>query len=525
MSKRSVSQLAVAVVMLWLVALSALSSAGGANAQDGSPSVGNLSLLPVLQQLRTHLADPVRGRDIWFNNTYGGEKFFWFLQNHPDPARRVNIGFPNIITTPRAARFTTWGVVNDPDCTANPAGGADICADPNATGVVGMRKFPAPGGATMYGVSCALCHAGFDPLNPPADPNEPSWDNIHGSIGNQYLKFGAMFAVNLAPTDPRRLIFAAWPDGAVDTQLLFTDNIWNPGVVTAFWEWPDRPLFDVGVGEPQMRNGQGGEDDLGPAVAAMRVYTNIGACFAECTAPALATGQPIDVAACKATCADFPPDQDLADLGAFLGSFRAPQYPGHAVGRLAGWGRQVFNKECRSCHDNTGGKQHVLSNDEVNPLVADPYNATNACRAKSTLWERGRLWAQFSSEVYKQRVETGNRGYRSMPLGGIWATAPFLHNQSIGVWAPANASPEQRAVSYRISMRELLNANRVPKINRIPVQVGPFPPGTPTTIVFSRDPVTGAVLCDDTVENRGHYYGADLDEFSKTALIYWLQYQ
>jgi hypothetical protein len=37
--------------------------------------------------------------------------------------------------------------------------------------------------------------------------------------------------------------------------------------------------------------------------------------------------------------------------------------------------------------------------------------------------------------------------------------------------------------------------------------------------------VTGAVLCDDTVENRGHYYGADLDEFSKTALIYWLQYQ
>ena len=33
------------------------------------------------------------------------------------------------------------------------------------------------------------------------------------------------------------------------------------------------------------------------------------------------------------------------------------------------------------------------------------------------------------------------------------------------------------------------------------------------------------LLCDDTVENHGHYYGSDLDEFSKTALIYWLQYQ
>ena len=93
MSKRSVSQVAVVGAMLWLVALSALSSPGGAHARHGSPAVGHLSLLPVRQQLRTDLADPVRGRDIWFNNTYGGEKFFWFLQNHPDrfmhdPARQ-----------------------------------------------------------------------------------------------------------------------------------------------------------------------------------------------------------------------------------------------------------------------------------------------------------------------------------------------------------------------------------------------------------------------------------------------------
>lgn len=74
-------------------------------------------------------------------------------------------------------------------------------------------------------------------------------------------------------------------------------------------------------------------------------------------------------------------------------------------------------------------------------------------------------------------------------------------------------------------MWELLSANRVPKVNRIPVPVGPFPAGTPTTIVFSRDPLTGQVLCDDVVENRGHYYGSQLSTFEKTALIYWLQYQ
>src|SRR5690349_13281745 len=86
-----------------------------------------------------------RGRNIWFNNTYGGEKFFTFLANHPDPAKRITIGFKNVVETPRNIRFDTWGVINDPDCTANPAGGADICPDPAATGVVGIRKAPGPG--------------------------------------------------------------------------------------------------------------------------------------------------------------------------------------------------------------------------------------------------------------------------------------------------------------------------------------------------------------------------------------------
>lgn len=466
-----------------------------------------------------------RGRDVWFNNTYGGEKFFTFLANHPDPSKRITIGFAKVIETPRNVRFETWGVINDPDCTANPAGGADLCPDPSATGVVGIRKAPGPGGTTMYGSSCAGCHAGFDPLHPPANPNEPTWENVHATIGNQYAKFGKMFAANLAPTDPRGLLFASWADGTVDTQLLFSDNIHNPGVVTAFWEWGNRPKFDVGLPDDQLRNGQGGEDDLGPAIAALRVYTNIGVCFQQCTAPAIATNTPIDLAACRASCPELPPQQDLDDLGAYLGSFEAPQYPGKPFPLLGALGKLVFDRNCRQCHETRQAKQHVLSNDEVNSLAADPANNTNICRAKSTMWERGRLWADFSSELYKQRVEAGNRGYRTMPLGGIWSTSPFTHNQSIGVPAAADATPAQRAVAYWRSMEDLLSPSRPEKINRIPVALGPFPAGTPTTLVFSRDPATGEVLCDDVVENRGHHYGSQLDPFSKFVLTHWLQYQ
>ncbi len=467
-----------------------------------------------------------RGRKIWFENTYGGEKFFDFLANHPDPAKKVTIGFEKVLTTPRNVRFQNWGTINDPDCKANSAGGMDICKNPAATGVIGIRKNVGADGKMLIGVSCASCHAGINPLSPPKNINEPKWDNIHPTIGNQYLDSGKIFAAEMAANDPRRIMFAAWPKGTVDTTLLFNDGIMNPGVITAFWNVPHRPTFDVGMEEKKNRGGQGGEDDVGGDLAALRVYTNIGVCFKECIASR--PGQPISISDCQKTCPDFPPQKDLNDLVSFMRSVKSPQYPDkHIVKDYRKYylGRKTFKTNCASCHDNTGREHNILSNDEVNPLVADPENNTNICRVLTTNWESGKLWAEFSSQLYKDRVTSGNRGYRTMPLVGIWATAPFLHNQSIGEWAPADANPKQRALAYENSMRELLNPNRTPKVNRLPAQVGPFPQGTPLTLVFSRDAATGAVLCDDAVENRGHNYGTQLPNEEKEALIHWLKYR
>jgi len=470
-----------------------------------------------------------RGRDIWFNNTYGGEKFFSLvLPYHPDPLRRIRIGFQAVIDTPRSIRFDTWGVINDPDCVANPAGGMDLCDDPESSGVVGMRfKGPSPAGdGTMaYGSSCAACHAGFDPVNPPDDPNEPEWDNIHATIGNQYIDFGAIFGANLAPTDVRAMMFAAWPNGAVDTSLLFSDNIMNPGTVTAFWEHPNRPTFDVGLDERKLRNGQSGDDDLGGDIAALRVYTNIGVCFFECVAVPAATGTPIDIDTCRAACPDFPPQQDLDDMGAFLASHVRPRLPGKKSRVLSAIGRVVFDHNCASCHKNTGDQRHVLSNDEVIPLAVDPDNNTNACRALGSNFEEGNIWAQFSSDVYKARIAAGDRGYRVMPLGGVWSTVPFLHNQSIGTVAPAAASPWERASYYWDAMDELLSAERTPKINVTPIALPGIPAGTPLHYVFSRNPTTGEVLCTDIVENRGHHYGSSLHSWQKFMLKYYLMWQ
>jgi len=470
------------------------------------------------------------GRDVWFNNAYHGERFFTFLANHPDPSKRIKIGFEAVLETPRAVRFDVWGVINDPDCVANPGGGMDLCDDPEASGVVGIRKTSARG-FMEFGTSCASCHAGFDPKNPPADPNEPEWANIHPSIGNQYLKVGAMFSANLDLTKPtdivRSLVFGSWPDGTVDTTALFQDNINNPGVITAFWEHKRRNAFDVGTGEAELRNGQGGEDDLGGDIAALRVYTNIGVCFFECVAGPASTGTSIDIDTCRQSCPDFPPQSDLDNLVEYLGMIEHPRYPGWA----SDWwkykrGRGVFANNCASCHDNTTDElSQVLSNDEMNSLAELGPDATNACRALSTNWDEGKIWGNFTSEVTHQRAVDGTKGYRNMPLSGIWSTSPFLHNQSIGYAAPADAYPWQRAQAYADSMNELLSSSRTPKVNTIPFAIGPFPAGTPLALVVNRDPATGALLCGDYVENRGHYFGSTLSSSDKDALIYYLRFQ
>ena len=37
----------------------------------------------------------------------------------------------------------------------------------------------------LIGTACGSCHIAFDPLNPPADPAHPKWENIKGLVGNQ----------------------------------------------------------------------------------------------------------------------------------------------------------------------------------------------------------------------------------------------------------------------------------------------------------------------------------------------------
>ena len=490
------------------------------------------------------------GRDVWFKSTFGGEKFFSLIL--PAPPFNLQLGLDVALTSPRDTRFDQYGLINDPDCVQGDAstGYLDKCADPESAGVIGVRKkvvVGPDGPQVLVGVACAACHAGLDPANPPADPDHPTWANIHPTIGNQYLNIGKIFGAHLSPHDPRAQVFATWAPGTVDTTAIESDHINNPGIITQFFNLPDRPYFDLtdhGMPIHVHRGGQGGEDDASCEKAALRVYFNIGMCAAECMVPHLANGPggtqtPIDDAECTAACPEYSEAKAaVADECAFMASatpprlVQAPHGPSFIDSSVVGRGRQVFEQNCASCHSNGKSTSHdVLSDDLIHPMAEI---GTNSCRARSTNWEAGHIWANFSSDQYKQRPTGGAGYYRDVPLLGVWATAPFFHNNRLGVY---NGDPSVggRIAAYDDAMDQLLNPwkrdllgsiQRTTDTVTIPSPVGDLtlPAGTPVALFANLNPDNPLDnLCPDLVANQGHYFGWWLSPQDKYALTEYLK--
>jgi mono/diheme cytochrome c family protein len=156
-------------------------------------------------------------------------------------------------------------------------------------------------------------------------------------------------------------------------------------------------------------------------------------------------------------------------------------------------GRTVFAVHCAGCHsskqppadvdrktwflaqsaDPQFWKCNFLSN-EKRLSVADV--KTNAARALATNATGGHIWHWFSSDTYKapeaskpirvwnpyseQEEEfhfpTDGRGYYRTPsLISIWATAPFLHNNSVGLFN-GNPSIRGRIEAFQDAIEKLL---------------------------------------------------------------------
>jgi hypothetical protein len=117
--------------------------------------------------------------------------------------------------------------------------------------------------------------------------------------------------------------------------------------------------------------------------------------------------------------------------------------------------------------------KNFLSTDLRVPL---PLVGTNACIALGSNGTAGNLWSAFTSATYQSlpsagsityyhpgtgekrqgKLPAGGRGYLRPPsLTGLWYTAPYLNNNSVGKF-DADPEPEARLAAFRDGMEQLL---------------------------------------------------------------------
>ena len=263
------------------------------------------------------------------------------------------------------------------------------------------------------GMACGACHIGYDPLNPPRDPDHPQWENISGLVGNQFTRVSQMLATGLSQHQLEWQLIARARPGTIDTSALPMDTVANPGTINAIINFARRPLAEHRVLKwrkaSSCPNGEaacwcepakagkcwlkserleqvpnilkGGEDSIGYAEAVQRVYFNIGSCSEQCwinhvpdlraVDPAQRNyGQtPLDIGQCRRDCASFRAIEDrLDDIVAFLLTARpsdlwkARGLPNSEAldaaldaefgdGTIA-LGKQTFATACAGCHSS-----------------------------------------------------------------------------------------------------------------------------------------------------------------------------
>ncbi|WP_204936332.1 hypothetical protein, partial [Pseudomonas fluorescens] len=95
----------------------------------------------------------------------------------------------------------------------------------------------------LIGTACGSCHIAFDPLNPPADPANPKWENIKGLVGNQYSRISEIMVSGMPSNTLEWQMFAHARPGASDTSAIPTDQLNNPGTINALINIAKRPTF------------------------------------------------------------------------------------------------------------------------------------------------------------------------------------------------------------------------------------------------------------------------------------------
>jgi cytochrome c5 len=308
----------------------------------------------------------------------------------------------------------------------------------------------------VVGMTCSFCHTGPDPINPPADINEPEYANLNDYGGQHFMKVWELFGQTLGEDNFVWQLLHSNPAGALDTAFIATDYINNPGTMNGIYVVSGRMSRaypeELKGGSLDLKNLEKqadgrvvtprvlkeGADSVGLNGALSRVYLNIGEYWEEWIThfrPLLGGKKqtPIRVKDMQENSPHWNwSESHSPQLGAYLTMIAKPHKLQDAPGGqkylttdqdVLNRGKLVFAQQCASCHsskqppqgvdpDSDEGKKwfeaEVMKPDflDGNFLASEvryPVRQikTNASRAVATNGLRGHVWDNFTSETYK----------------------------------------------------------------------------------------------------------------------------
>ena len=387
---------------------------------------------------------------------------------------------------PDPNRFGLWLDVRDASCPPDPF--ANASKYPGVTigargknvpvgsyygepsGVVGLRLFPNPDfdeaarrkwDAERYyrdpdyylskdlvkpyrvGMSCGFCHVGPNPVKPPADAENPKWENLASNVGAQYFWVDRIFNWRGDENSGSFFfqLFHTSRPGSLDTSLVSTDNINNPRTMNAVYQlgprmaqakkWGKETIAGGGLNNRQFnefvpagdplsqffqppnvtwtpRVLKDGSDSVGALGALNRVYLNIGLFSEEWLLHfrPLIGGRPIspiEIAVARKNSVYWQATElQTPNMARFFLKSTAPHLLKDAPGGAAsltenadtlGRGKVVFAERCARCHSSK------------NPPLPPGLDLEN-CNNKDylTCWDRYWAWTktdQFKSDMTK----------------------------------------------------------------------------------------------------------------------------
>jgi hypothetical protein len=439
--------------------------------------------------------EEIMGRNTW-NLWSGGDEHFW------NNVSQDSFGLLDLLkmldnrTYNRGERFKTLGLVNEPgfraatgpdpqyglwldeQVTPEPAG-IDEKIYGKPSGVLGFRLFPNPEfndearkkwDGNRYatdpnywndnklvrpyrvGVACGACHISPHPTHPPADPENPAWENLASAIGNQYIREGKVFGPNVTKGGLFYEMLLSQPPGTSDTSRIATDHINNPNAINPIFLLAEREriqreekIAGGSLALPETKEVmpvahilKDGADSVGVPGATIRVYVNIGM-FSEYWLTrhnrliGLTPQQPFEVPYARENSVFWLATEERLNNIRFFFRRLQPYHLADAPGgaelishdeTILNRGKTVFAEGCASCHSSkqppgsidpqsAEGKawfraevmkpdfleNNFLSNEKRYPVSQIK---TNAARALGTNAKAGHVWDNFSSQTYKE---------------------------------------------------------------------------------------------------------------------------